>query len=210
MSNEDQKLSDDDDPMFRRSEPIDTIVISSPFKSHEQHTSSHSGKSKRQVQTKLTKMKTAFSSSSSTSISSSARSTTTTSHEVTVVQAASDAATKPKAAEPSAPSNWKIKAIIDNRNFLIPISYVSWHENNLSPFKIQQCLISVSKRSNVNSSIDELTAQIVTRYKVIFCNEPTYREPKKVILKSADDLILFGQDSISDVLSNMSQVDKHI
>ncbi len=60
--------------------------------------------------------------------------------------------------------------------------------------------------SNINSTIEELTTQIVTRYKVIFCNEPTYREPKKVILKSADDLILFGKDSISDVLSNMSQV----
>lgn len=55
-------------------------------------------------------------------------------------------------------------------------------------------------------TIDDLTAQIVTRYKTIFSSDPTYREPEKVILKSSDDLILFGQDLIKDVLSNMCQV----
>ncbi len=46
----------------------------------------------------------------------------------------------------------------------------------------------------------------MTRYKTIFSSDPTYREPEKVILKSCDDLILFGQDLIKDVLSNMCQV----
>ena len=55
-------------------------------------------------------------------------------------------------------------------------------------------------------TIDELTKQIVTRYKAIFSNDPSYREPNKVILKSSDDLILFGQDLIKDVLSNLCQV----
>lgn len=51
-----------------------------------------------------------------------------------------------------------------------------------------------------------MTTQILTRYKTIFSNDSTFREPEKVILKSSDDLILFGEDLISDVLSDMCQV----
>jgi hypothetical protein len=51
-----------------------------------------------------------------------------------------------------------------------------------------------------------LTKQIVTRYKAISSNDPTFREPENVILKDSDDLILFGQDLIKDVLSDFCQV----
>jgi hypothetical protein len=64
----------------------------------------------------------------------------------------------------------------------------------------------MNKLSNINLTIDDLTKQIVTRYKAIFSNDPSYREPNKVILKSSDDLILFGQDLIKDVLTNLCQV----
>jgi hypothetical protein len=37
-------------------------------------------------------------------------------------------------------------------------------------------------------------------------NDPTFREPEKVMLKSSDDLILFGQDLIKDVLNDTCQV----
>ena len=60
--------------------------------------------------------------------------------------------------------------------------------------------------SNINATIDVLTTQITTRYKAIFKNDPTFREPDNVILKSSDDLILFGEDLIKDVLSDMCQV----
>lgn len=65
-------------------------------------------------------------------------------------------------------------------------------------------------KSNINATIDTLSEQIVTRYKTIFSNDPTYREPEKVILKSSDDLILFGQDLIKDVLTNFCQVIQQI
>lgn len=48
--------------------------------------------------------------------------------------------------------------------------------------------------------------QILNRYKILFSNDHNYREPDKVILKNSDDLILFGDDLIKDVLSDMSQV----
>ena len=51
-----------------------------------------------------------------------------------------------------------------------------------------------------------MTVQIVTRYKTIFSNDSQYREPEKIILKSSDDLILFGEDLIKDVLSDQCQV----
>ncbi len=51
-----------------------------------------------------------------------------------------------------------------------------------------------------------MTAQIVTRYKAIFKNDPTFREPESVMLKSSDDFILFGEDLIKDVLNDMCQV----
>ena len=60
--------------------------------------------------------------------------------------------------------------------------------------------------SNVNVTIDELTSQIVSRYKVINSSEPSFREPDKVTLKSSDDLILFGKDLIKDVLNDQCQV----
>ena len=46
----------------------------------------------------------------------------------------------------------------------------------------------------------------MTRYKTIFSNDPQYREPEKIILKSSDDLILFGADLIKDVLADQCQV----
>jgi hypothetical protein len=58
----------------------------------------------------------------------------------------------------------------------------------------------------VNATIDALSTQITTRYKAIFKNDPSFREPENVILKSADDLILFGEDLIKDVLTDMCQV----
>lgn len=48
--------------------------------------------------------------------------------------------------------------------------------------------------------------QILSRYKTIFSKDPAYREPTKVILKSSDDLILFGEDLIKDVLNDSAQV----
>ena len=63
------------------------------------------------------------------------------------------------------------------------------------------------KSRNIRATIDDLTVQIVTRYKTIFSNDPQYREPEKVILKSSDDLILFGEDLIKDVLADQSQVE---
>ena len=51
-----------------------------------------------------------------------------------------------------------------------------------------------------------MTEQILTRYKLINSNEESFREPDKVLLKSADDLILFGKDLIKDVLIDNSQV----
>lgn len=46
----------------------------------------------------------------------------------------------------------------------------------------------------------------MSRYKTIFSNDASYREPTKCILKSSDDLILFGQDLIKDVLVDSCQV----
>ncbi len=60
---------------------------------------------------------------------------------------------------------------------------------------------------NINATIDDLTTQITTRYKAIFKNDPAFREPDNVILKSADDLILFGEDLIKDVLTDLCQVE---
>jgi hypothetical protein len=82
-------------------------------------------------------------------------------------------------AQPGQTSNttWKLKAVIDKRNLLIPVS-------------------------NTSATIDDLTRQILTRYKAMFAtSDPTFREPEKVLLKSSDDLILFGQDLIKDVLN---------
>jgi hypothetical protein len=84
--------------------------------------------------------------------------------------------TAQQAPQPST-TTWKLKAVIDKRNLLIPVS-------------------------NTNATIDDLTKQILTRYKAMFStNDPTFREPEKVLLKSSDDLILFGQDFIKDVLN---------
>ena len=77
----------------------------------------------------------------------------------------------------STSTTWKLKAVIENRNLLIPVS-------------------------NINATIDDLIKQILTRYKAMFSNnDPTFREPEKVLLKSSDDLILFGEDLIKDVLN---------
>lgn len=61
-------------------------------------------------------------------------------------------------------------------------------------------------KRNINGSINDLIVQILSRYKTIFSKDPTYREPTKVILKSWDDLILFGEDLIKDVLTDSAQV----
>lgn len=77
--------------------------------------------------------------------------------------------------------SWKIKAIIEKRNFLIPIP-------------------------KIDATIYDLKNQILTRYKAIFSNDPLFREPEKCILKNSDDLILFDEDLIKDVLNNLCQV----
>ena len=59
---------------------------------------------------------------------------------------------------------------------------------------------------NINGRINDLTVQILSRYNAIFSKDPAYREPTKVILKSSDDLILFDQDLIRDVLTDSAQV----
>lgn len=59
---------------------------------------------------------------------------------------------------------------------------------------------------DINGKIDDLIVQILSRYKTIFSRDASYREPTKVLLKSSDDLILFGEDVIKDVLSDSAQV----
>lgn len=59
---------------------------------------------------------------------------------------------------------------------------------------------------DINGKIDDLIVQILSRYKAIFSRDASYREPTKVLLKSSDDLILFGEDVIKDVLSDSAQV----
>lgn len=61
-------------------------------------------------------------------------------------------------------------------------------------------------QSDINEKIDNLIVQILSRYKSIFSRDPSYREPTKVLLKSSEDLILFGEDLIKDVLTDSAQV----
>lgn len=74
-------------------------------------------------------------------------------------------------------STVKIRAVIGTLNLCVPVA-------------------------DANSiTVNDLTKQILSRYKAMFYqNDPTYREPEKVLLKSSDDMILFDQDYIKDVL----------
>lgn len=58
----------------------------------------------------------------------------------------------------------------------------------------------------MNATIDDLSKQILVRYKCLFSHEMGFREPIKVLLKNDEGFILFGKDLIKDVLNNGCQV----
>ena len=115
---------DDDDisikPYVKKNKEVVDLTIVSPFKNSAQVNVMSNNKTKK-VQLKLDKMQN-YSLKTSTSVQNN-----NSNQFMTDKQDENRISTKPqnKSENKEIPSqNWKVKAIIDNRNFLIPVPYV--------------------------------------------------------------------------------------